>query len=117
MKKTTTLLAMFTMFAASTVFAQVNENRETETITTETTVRDNDGVSVSREDVTVTKSQSIQLNKAEANQVNQEVSVQPTTISTEVSYSIDDKSYRFVNEGNSGNYRLVLTNDSESIDN
>lgn len=115
MKKTTTLLAIFTMFAATTVFAQVNENRERETVTTQTTVRDNEGVSVSRENVTVSRSQAIELSEADANQVNQEVAARPTKINTEVSYSIDGKRYHFVNETDSESYRLVLMSDNERL--
>lgn len=115
MKKTTTLLAMFTIFAATTVFAQVNENTERETVTTETTVRDNEGVSVSRENITVSRTQPIQLSEADANQVNQEVTPRPTKINTEVSYSVDGKRYHFVNEADTESYRLVLMNDNERL--
>lgn len=93
----------------------MNENRERETVTTQTTVRDNEGVSVSRENVTVSRSQAIELSEVDANQVNQEVAARPTKINTEVSYSVDGKRNRFVSEANTENYRLVLMSDSERL--
>lgn len=99
------------MLAVTSVFAQV-KNTEKETLTSKTTVKDNEGTRISKKNVTTSKSQALQLSEDDANKVNQDMTLQPTQVNTEVSYDYDGNRFQFMNQKDKEGYRLMTIRDN-----
>ncbi len=102
MKKVILILAL----AAFTVsFAQENQNKKTETVTTKTAVKDSKGVNVVSKDVTQTETQVIDLENSDMNKTNQDIAMAPVQIRTNVSYNNEGVNYMF--EQQKVGYRMM----------
>ncbi len=108
MKKIVFILA-FAAFSMS--YAQENKNEIKETVVTKTTVEDSQGRDVSTKAVTKTEQQVIALENSDANKTNQNVTMLPAKVDTNVTYSNDGVNYKF--ESQKKGYRMM----SNSADN
>ena len=109
MKKT---MILFALFAFTTVFAQENKNKEKETLTTKTTVKDSKGSKTSEESVSTSKTQTLKLSQDDAYKVNQEVVRTSIKIDTEVSYEHDGNRFQFLTQQDRDGYRLMTIRDN-----
>ena len=106
MKKIAFILALATF---SMSYAQENKNEKKETVVTKTTVQDSKGEEVSTKAVTKTEEQVIALESSDANMTNQNITMLPTKVDTNVTYSNDGVDYSF--EAQNKGFKMMSRDD------
>lgn len=84
----------------TSAFAQKNKNEKTETVTTKIIVKDSKGVHTNVKELTRTESQDIKLDPRDAGKVDQDYTLGPKRIQTNVNYSSDGQNYSFESQRN-----------------
>lgn len=106
MKKIAFILALATF---SMSYAQENKNEKKETVVTKTTVQNSKGEEVSTKAVTKTEEQVIALERSDANMTNQNITMLPTKVDTNVTYSNDGVDYSF--EAQNKGFKMMSRDD------
>lgn len=106
------LIIVFALAAFSSAFAQENKNKEKQTVLTNTTVTDNKGSKTSTKTISNTKKQVIDLDKNDANKVNQNIVMKPIEVDTDVNYGFEGNRFQFISQEDKEGYRLMTVRDN-----